>query len=151
MADQGNAPAPSMRPAYQSPASQPAGQRGRLTCFLSSRASKNKKTKDMHFTERINVTFFGIRRSRALVAPLARRRIKLEAKGKVRPHNKIARRLPAGSGDLASVPSHAGSSYGQGQPAFAEKVRKGFSYVAEPKIFFYLCMAEPKTHSFFIS
>ena len=42
--------------------------------------------------------------SRALVAPLARKRIKLEAKGKVRPHKQIARRLPAGSGDLASVP-----------------------------------------------
>ena len=44
------------------------------------------------------------RGGRALVAPLARRRIKLEAKGKTRPHKKIARRLPAGSGDLASVP-----------------------------------------------
>lgn len=40
VAYQGNASAPSARPAYQSPASQPAGQRGRLTCFLSSRARK---------------------------------------------------------------------------------------------------------------
>ena len=30
--------------------------------------------------------------------------MKLEAKGKSRSHKKIARRLPAGSGDLASVP-----------------------------------------------
>ena len=40
VAYQGNASAPSTRPAYQSPASQPAGQRGPLTCFLSSRARK---------------------------------------------------------------------------------------------------------------
>ena len=39
------------------------------------------------------------RGGRALVAPLARTRIKLEAKGKVRPQ-KIARRLPAGLGGL---------------------------------------------------
>ena len=44
------------------------------------------------------------RTSRALVAPLARKRTKLEAKGKIRSHKKIAKRLPAGSADLASVP-----------------------------------------------
>ena len=41
---------------------------------------------------------------RALVAPLARRRVKLEAKGKHRPHKAIAKRLPAGSADLKSIP-----------------------------------------------
>ena len=43
-------------------------------------------------------------RGRALVAPLARRRVKLEAKGKHRPHKAIAKRLPAGSADLKSIP-----------------------------------------------
>ena len=53
------------------------------------------------------------RGGRALVAPLARRRIKLESKGKVRSHKKMSKRLPAGSGDLASVPK--GKDYADGK------------------------------------
>ena len=66
------------------------------------------------------------RGGRALVAPLARRRIKLEAKGKTRPHKKIARRLPAGSGDLASVPKgkdYVGGSKSGGVEEYCAAVR----------------------------
>ena len=42
--------------------------------------------------------------SRALVAPLARRRTQLQEKAKYRPEKKIARRLPAGAGALAKIP-----------------------------------------------
>ena len=69
------------------------------------------------------------RAGRALVAPLARKRTKLEAKGKVRSHKKIAKRLPAGSADLASVPK--GKDYvggkkksGGGIEQYCKAVRK---------------------------
>ena len=66
------------------------------------------------------------RGSRALVAPLARRRMKLEAKGKFRPHKKIARQLPAGSGDLASVPrgkDYVGGKKSGGVEEYCKAVR----------------------------
>ena len=46
----------------------------------------------------------GLMSGRGLVAPLARKRKHLERKGATRKHKSIAGRLPAGAGDLESVP-----------------------------------------------
>ena len=55
--------------------------------------------------------------ARALVAPLARKRQRLVQKGKTRPHKAIAPRLPAGAGDLKSVP--------KGKEYMTGRVKKG--------------------------
>ena len=55
--------------------------------------------------------------ARALVAPLARKRQRLVHKGKTRPHKAIAPRLPAGAGDLKSVP--------KGKEYMTARVKKG--------------------------
>ena len=52
--------------------------------------------------------------SAGLVAPLARRRTQLKEKGKVRAHKQIAKRLPAGSGALGSVPKGKDFARAQG-------------------------------------
>ena len=57
--------------------------------------------------------------SERLVAPLARRRLKLKEKGKVRPHKQIARRMPAGSSALGSVPK--GNDYASAQSGKKQK------------------------------
>ena len=57
--------------------------------------------------------------SERLVAPLARRRLQLKEKGKVRPHKQIARRLPAGSSALGSVPK--GNDYASAQSGKKQK------------------------------
>ena len=60
------------------------------------------------------------RSARGLVAPLARKRKHLEAKGATRKHKAIAGRLPAGAAELASVPK--GKDY---VAASKDSVRRG--------------------------
>ena len=71
------------------------------------------------------------------VPRVARRRMKLEAKGKFRPHKKIARQLPAGSGDLASVPrgkDYVGGKKSGGVEEFSCARRCGIPHVIEYQI-----------------
>ena len=67
-----------------------------------------------------------------LLAPYARRRTQLKEKGKTRPHTAIVKRLPAGSGDIDTIPKGkaimaASVSHERGVDEYCKQVKQTVS------------------------